>query len=165
MPENEKGSRMREETETSGPVEAPELESTENGDGGSHGPMAAISRAMVKLYKEQFGRGPVKAHSFWCGQDILVCTLEQSLTPAERNLRQMGEHQRLRDTRTYVQYASIREFCEPIELITGRTVRAFVSGIDVVEDVSTETFIFYPRGAEGPSRIRRSPGAGRADVG
>lgn len=43
----------------------------------------------------------------------------------------MDEHQRLRDTRMFFQYATVREFCEPVERITGRTVRAFVSGLDM----------------------------------
>jgi uncharacterized protein YbcI len=118
--------------------------------------LAEVSRAMVKLYKEQFGRGPVKAHSAWAGNDILVCTLEESLTPAEKNLRDMGEHQRLRDVRMFFQYATVRGFCEPVERIFERPVRSFISGIDTEEDVSIETFIFYPRGQEGPSRAEKA---------
>jgi uncharacterized protein YbcI len=81
--------------------------------------------------------------------------LEDTLTPAERNLVELGEHQRLRDTRTFFQYASVREFCEPVERITGRTIRSFQSSIDTeVDGLSIETFIFYPDGKEGPSRTR-----------
>jgi len=42
----------------------------------------------------------------------------------------MGEHQRLRETRMFFQYASVSEFIEPVERITGRRVRAFLSSID-----------------------------------
>jgi uncharacterized protein YbcI len=115
-----------------------------------------ISRTMVGLYKEQFGRGPVKSRSDWAGEDTLICTLEDSLTPAERNMVKMGEHQRLRDVRMFFQYATLRDFIEPVERITGRTVRSFISGIDTHEDVSTELFYFYPRGSEGPSRAEKS---------
>src|SRR3954447_10132076 len=80
-----------------------------------------ISNAMVQLYKGQFGRGPTAARTYWAGPDAVMCVLEDTLTPAERNLIKMGEHQRLRDTRMYFQYATVREFCEPIERITGRT--------------------------------------------
>src|SRR5688572_28602549 len=96
--------------------------------------MSQVSRAMVKLYKEQFGRGPTKVRTSWCGEDTIVCALEDSLTPAEKNMRKMGEHQRLRDMRMFFQYASVREFIEPVEEITGRTVRSFISGIDTEED-------------------------------
>ena len=115
-----------------------------------------ISNAMVALFKAQFGRGPTAARAHWAGPDAVVCFLEDTLTPAERNLVRMGEHQRLRDTRMFFQYASIREFCEPVERITGRTVRSFHSSVDTaVDGLSVETFIFYPEGREGPSRGER----------
>jgi hypothetical protein len=67
----------------------------------------------------------------------------------------MGEHERLRDNRTFLQYATVAEFCTPVERITGRTVRAFISGVDTVEDVSIETFVLHPEGSSAPSRMVR----------
>ena len=122
-------------------------------DEGQVSVLMEISKAMVGLYKEQFGRGPTKARTHWAGPDTLICVLEETLTPAERNLVKMGEHQRLRDTRTFFQYATVREFCEPVEQITGRVVRAFHSSIDTkIDGMAVETFILYPTGQEGPSR-------------
>jgi uncharacterized protein YbcI len=103
-----------------------------------------ISNEMVHLYKEQFGRGPTRARSDWAGYDALLCTLQDSLTPAEQNLVAMGEHQRLRDTRMFFQYASVDKFVEIVERRTGRKVRAFVSGIDTRADVSAELFYLEP---------------------
>jgi uncharacterized protein YbcI len=112
---------------------------------------------MVRLYKEFFGRGPTHTRTDWCGDNILTVTLEGTLTPAERNLVAMGEHQRLRDTRMFFQYATVREFCEPIEQITGRKVRAFISGIDTeVDGLSIEVFVLHPAGYDGPSRIEHA---------
>jgi uncharacterized protein YbcI len=117
-----------------------------------------ISNEMVRLYKEQFGRGPTQARTMWSGDDVITVLLEQTLTPAERNLVRMGEHERLRETRLYFQYATVREFCEPVERITGRKVRAFLSGIDtMVDGLSTELFILHPAGSEEPSRIEIDP--------
>ncbi len=107
--------------------------------------LAQLSNEMVRLYKEQFGRGPTRARSHWAGDDAILCTLEDSMTPAERNLVRMGEHQRLRDTRMFFQYASEKTFREAAERITGREVRAFVSGIDTEQDVSCELFYLAPR--------------------
>ena len=104
-----------------------------------------VSNAMVRLYKEQFGRGPTKARSAFAGPDTLLCTLEETFTPAERNLAAMGEEQRLRDTRIYFQYASETEFRETVEQITGRKVRGFVSGIDVRQDIASELFYLEPQ--------------------
>ncbi len=40
--------------------------------------------------------------------------------------------------------ASERDFVETVKQITGREVRAFVSGIDTKQDVSSEVFYFEP---------------------
>jgi uncharacterized protein YbcI len=105
---------------------------------------AEISREMVRLYKEQFGRGPTKARTEFAGADVLVCTLEDSFTPAERRLAEMGEHQRLRDTRLYFQHATKEEFIQTVERILDRKVRAFNSSIDTHTDVSVEVFHLEP---------------------
>jgi uncharacterized protein YbcI len=107
---------------------------------------------MVRIYKEQFGRGPTKTRTNWAGADTLVVTLEETFTPAERTLRRMGEHQRLRDLRLLFQYAESGAFCEPVERITGRKVRAFISGIDTKADLCTEMFVLHPRGYDGAGR-------------
>ena len=104
----------------------------------------AVSNAMVRLYKEQFGRGPTKARTAFAGPDVLLVTLENSLTPVERTLVAMGEHARLRDTRMFLKYATEHEFRRTIEELTGRHVVAFVSGIDTRRDVSTEVFYLEP---------------------
>jgi uncharacterized protein YbcI len=120
--------------------------------GNEHGTLSAISNEMVRVYKEQFGRGPTKTRTQWAGPDIIVVTLEQTFTPAERKLRSLGEHGRLRDLRMLFQYAEVAMFCDPIERLTGRAVRAFISGIDTETDVASEMFVLHPAGYEGPSR-------------
>jgi uncharacterized protein YbcI len=116
--------------------------------------LADISREMVRLYKEQFGRGPTKARTDWAGPDVLITVLEDTLTPAERNLTRLGEHQRVRDMRTFFQYATVEEFCAPVERLTGRKVRSFLSAIDTqVAGLAMETFVLHPDGYDGPSRI------------
>ena len=117
-----------------------------------HGVLSAISNEMVRIYKDQFGRGPTKTRTQWAGPDTIVVTLEQTFTPAERKLCQLGEHARLRELRMLFQYAEVQAFCDPIERLTGRTVRAFVSGIDTEADLATEMFVLHPPGHEGPSR-------------
>jgi uncharacterized protein YbcI len=123
--------------------------SREETNGGRRGiETSELSNAMVRLYKDLFGRGPTKAHTAYATPDIVVCTLEDSLTAAERKLVAMGEHQALRDTRMLFQHASDDEFVQVVEAITGRVVRAFVSGIDTHHDVSSE--VFYLQAVAGP---------------
>lgn len=114
-----------------------------------HSVLAEISRAMVRLYKEQFGRGPTKARTDYAGEDTLICTLENSLTRAEQKLVELGEDQRLRDIRMFFQHATEPEFREVIENLTGRKVRAFISGTDTGKDVSCEVFYLEPKSANG----------------
>jgi uncharacterized protein YbcI len=115
--------------------------------------LSAISNEMVRLYKEQFGRGPTRARTTWAGDDVLITVLEDTLTPAERTLVRLGEHGRLRETRMFFQYATVREFCEPVERLTGRKVKGFLSGLDSqAEGVALEGFILHPPGYQGPSR-------------
>jgi uncharacterized protein YbcI len=118
-----------------------------------HGILNAISNEMVRIYKDQFGRGPTKTRTQWAGPDIVLVTLEKTFTPAELRLREMGEHGRLRDLRLLFQYAEVSAFCEPIERLTGRKVRSFISGVDTESDLATEMFVLHPEGYVGASRI------------
>jgi uncharacterized protein YbcI len=114
--------------------------------------LSAISNEMVRIYKSQFGRGPTKTRAQWAGPDILVVTLEHTLTPAERKLVTLGENNRVRELRMLFQYAETETFCRPVELLTGRKVRSFVSGFDVEADLALEMFVLHPPGYDGPSR-------------
>lgn len=106
--------------------------------------LTQITRAMVAIYKDQFGRGPRYAHSHYAGADSIVCFLEGSLTPVERTLAEIGENQRLRDLRLLFQYAAEESFRSAVEAITGRRVLSFISGIDTDSDVSSEVFLLEP---------------------
>jgi uncharacterized protein YbcI len=100
-----------------------------------------VSNAMVGLFKEQFGRGPTKVRSDFANEDTLICVLENTFTPAEKNMVKLGEHQRLRDVRHFFQHASEEEFRTTVERIVGRPVRAYTSAIDTSADLCVEVFI------------------------
>jgi uncharacterized protein YbcI len=116
----------------------------ESSPAGERGVLQGISIAMVQIYKELFGRGPTKVRTNFAGPDVVVCTLEHTFTPAERNLKAMGEQQRLRETRLMFQYAEESRFVLTIEQLTGRRVKAFISGIDTNVDVACELFVLHP---------------------
>ena len=103
--------------------------------------LAAISSAMMRVYAEQFGREPARAHSHYVGVDAIACFLRGTLTRAERRLSTLDEHQRLRDMRMLFQYSAEDEFRRAIEDITGRIVISFISGIDTKSDIASEIFI------------------------
>jgi len=116
---------------------------------GTHAPsqgnrLHAVSNAMVRLHKEQLGRGPTNARSYFAGPDTLVCTLEDALLPAERAMVEMGEHHRVRESRMFLQVASQAQFVGAVEAIVCRKVRAFASAIDPGQGVVFEVFSFEP---------------------
>jgi uncharacterized protein YbcI len=106
--------------------------------------LQAVSSAIVKLHKEQFGRGPTNARSYFAGPDTLVCTLEDALLPAERTMVDMGEHPRVRESRMFLQVATQDQFIAAVEELVSRRVRAFASAIDPGAGVVFEIFSFEP---------------------
>jgi uncharacterized protein YbcI len=106
--------------------------------------LAELSNALVGIYKDIFGRGPTKCRTSFAGPNLIVSSLENSLTRPERRMAEAGDHGQLRNLRTYFQYQYEDEFVAAVERITGRTVRGFVSGIDTKKDISTEAFYLEP---------------------
>jgi uncharacterized protein YbcI len=120
-----------------------------------------VSNALVALHKEQFGRGPTRASSNFAGADTLICVLEDALLPAERSLVEMGEQQRVRESRMFLQVATADQFVNAIETLTGRTVRAFASATDPDKGVVMENFVFEPDGrSDGAAGAVRRDGDG-----
>jgi uncharacterized protein YbcI len=117
----------------------------------SAGTLRQISHAMVRIYKEQFGRGPETVWSRYSGPDAITSILEHSLTPVERSMLKAGDEQELRNTRTKLQHATESVFRAEVERITGRRVIGFMSGIDVRNDISCEVFTLEPRECAGAS--------------
>jgi uncharacterized protein YbcI len=116
--------------------------------------LQAVSNAMVRLHKEQLGRGPTNARSYFAGPDTLVCTLEDALLPAERTMVEMGEHQRVRESRMFLQVASQEKFVGAVEELVSRKVRAFASAIDPGPAVVFEIFSFEPDDTHGDGSSR-----------
>src|SRR3954452_23119546 len=108
------------------------------------GALNAVSNAMVALHKEQFGRGPTRARSHFAGPDTLICVLQDALLPAERAMVEMGEAQRVRESRMWFQVATAQRFIDSVEGIVGRTVYSFASASDPERAVVMEIFVFEP---------------------
>lgn len=107
-------------------------------------PMLELANAVVRLYKEAYGRGPTKARALFAGPDTLVLVLEQCLTTAERNLVSMGELGALRETRACLQGSIEAELRAVVEHFLGRRTLAHVSGVDGGHDVAVDVFTLAP---------------------
>jgi uncharacterized protein YbcI len=112
---------------------------------------------MVRLHKEQFGRGPTDSRAHFAGPDTLVCVLQNALLPAEQKMVEMGSQERVRESRIAFQAATHAAFVAAVEQIVSRKVRAFASGVDPDADVVFETFFFEARDSGGDGT---APGAG-----
>jgi uncharacterized protein YbcI len=106
--------------------------------------LTEISNAMVALHKDQFGRGPTRARAHFAGTDILICVLDDVLLPAERALVEMGQQERVRESRLFMQVATRDRFIASLESIVGRKVESFVSASDPDRDVVYEICEFVP---------------------
>ena len=106
--------------------------------------LARLSRAISHVYKVKLGRGPDRVHCHYAGPDAITCFLEGTLTPLERLLSTVEEHDRLRDIRLRVQDVVRPELREVIESITDRVVVSSTSGFNSRADVASETFQLAP---------------------
>jgi len=95
---------------------------------------------MVKLHKEQFGRGPTSAQSNFAGPDALLCVLQDVLLPGELKMVGLGDQNRVRDSRVAFQAATQDEFIAAVEQILYRKVVGFASGVDPDANMVFECF-------------------------
>ncbi|MDX6610561.1 MAG: hypothetical protein QOF85_2486 [Solirubrobacterales bacterium] len=103
--------------------------------------ISQLSREIVQLHARLYGRGPTKARSYM-QNDYAVCILEEIFTTAERTLIGAGASEHVRETRKKFQEAVKDEFVGVVERITGRSVKVFLSQVDVDANLALEFFIF-----------------------
>jgi uncharacterized protein YbcI len=110
------------------------------GQGRNRSSAQAISNAITKLQRENYGRGPDSVRTV-VGHDHIICFLENSFMPVERTLIEAGEIDAVRHTRLAFQRAMESRFVNTIEEISGRKVRAFLSQVSLNPDISVEVFV------------------------
>ena len=101
---------------------------------------ATISKEIVRLQAEYYGKGPTKAKTYIV-EDLVVVVLEESLTRAEKTLVERGEREAIENIRRRFQQQMADKFTSVVEQATGRKVRVFLSETNVDQDVSVETFL------------------------
>jgi uncharacterized protein YbcI len=114
---------------------------------GSGAIVAMVSRQIVGVYAEYYGRGPTKAKTIW-RDDIVVCLLEDVFTRAEQLLVDGGRFDQVRLNRQAFQDQIEPLFREVVEKVTGRRVDACLSQVNV-NGVAAEIFVLgAPRSSE-----------------
>jgi uncharacterized protein YbcI len=122
-----------------------------------HSPTLEIANSIVRLHKQTFGRGPTKANAQFAGTDILIILLADAMTIAERNLLALGEHERLREHRLFLEHALEHEMRSLVERILDRRTIAFIPGLDAHRDIATVTFTLEPNPENPTSNSNADP--------
>jgi len=65
--------------------------------------VVSVSKPMVALHKEQFGRGRRLVRTTFAGPNVISPLLEDALLPAERTTVAMGECLRVEESRLFLQ--------------------------------------------------------------
>ncbi|HEX6460366.1 MAG TPA: DUF2294 domain-containing protein [Thermoleophilaceae bacterium] len=108
---------------------------------------AAISNAMVQLLHDYSGRGPTRARTT-IGDDLVVCVLADTLTKSERKLVDAGEERLVLEQRSALQRLMRDQAISAVEVLSGRTVIAFMSNNHIDPDLAVETFVLVPPAGE-----------------
>ena len=124
---------------------------------GERSPFAAVTRGIVQLHAEYFGKGPTHARTDRIGDDGLVCVLRDTLTSVELTLTARGQGAQVLTLRRAFQDAMTPEFIRVVEDATGRKVLAFLSQAHLEPDIATEIFFLEPRVPLGRDQDPRDP--------
>jgi uncharacterized protein YbcI len=99
-----------------------------------------ISRRLVALHKEFYGKGPTKAKTYYL-DDVVLLVMRGGFSKVEETLLAEGRGDAVIRQRMEFQDAMLPRFTEVIESETGRSVVAFMSGTHQDPDLTSEVFI------------------------
>ena len=102
--------------------------------------LVTLSNRIVAIYKELYGKGPVKVRS-WYLDDIVLCVLRGGLTRSEMTFVEMGRGDRVALQRESFHQATEPLFAQAIEELTGRSVEVTLHSTDEDNDVSSLLFL------------------------
>src|SRR5688572_28714168 len=108
------------------------------------GPIVAdISNEIVRMVRENFGKGPTQAKTIW-HDDVVVTVLRGGFTTQEQTLYRHGKGEVVEDGRRAMQDVFEREMRACVERHTGRRVEAFLSANHHEPDASVEILLLAP---------------------
>lgn len=110
---------------------------------------AAISNAVVHVFRDHLGKGPTRAKTY-LHEDLITCLLRGGYNRQEETLVAAGHSDIVTGARHAVQGVMKADLIAAVERLTGRTVEAFVSGNHVDPELSLETFVLTPRDGGPP---------------
>jgi uncharacterized protein YbcI len=112
-----------------------------------------ISRSLVQLHKEHFGKGPTKARTY-IADDLVVCLLKGGFWKGEQTLRDHGRSDAVVQSREAFQKSLRTLFVATIEGLVERRVVGFLSAVDPDTEMSAEVFVLAPNEPDSRSQSR-----------
>ncbi len=112
--------------------------------------LAAISREMVRLKAQHYGKGAVEAKSY-LNDNFLFVVLKGGITKIEQTLIESGDEGLVRQVRLRFQEQMSDAFTNAVEQLTDRKVVQYQSQIVFNPDYSFEIFLLENLDGEAPS--------------
>lgn len=109
-------------------------------DGANAEEMASVTKELVRLHTEYYGKGPTKARSYVVS-DTVVSILEGGFTTVEATLIAEGKARAVHEVRRSFQAAMEERFRAVVEGATGRRVVAYMSQTHTDPDLAIELFV------------------------
>jgi uncharacterized protein YbcI len=110
--------------------------------------LSAISNSIVRILRERYGRGPMKAKTYALDDIIVVVLRAGGFTAAEQTMIDSGEPERVVEMREDFQRVIAQDYKRTIEQLTDRRVLAFLSNAHVEPEITLEVF-FVDRPLDG----------------
>ena len=105
--------------------------------------LAAISREMVRIKAQHYGKGATEAKSYVCDQ-FLFCVMKDGLTPVERHLLDHDDGDLVRHLRLRFQSNMAETFVGAVERLSGHQILTYQSQILFDPDYVIEMFVLGP---------------------
>jgi len=119
---------------------------------------AAISRAIVRIHAEHYGKGATQAKTY-AFDNLIVTVLRDVFTTVERTLIELERPDTVREVRTTFQTMMGASFVAAVEELTGRRVESFMSQVDPQSGMGVEVFVLEPEADRPQSAPRSLPGS------
>jgi uncharacterized protein YbcI len=137
----------RDGRDLAGPDGHPEVSTMSEKLSGGH-LLSAISNRIVRILRERYGRGPMKAKTYALDDIIVVVLRAGGFTAAEQTMIDSGEPERVVAMREDFQRVMAEDYKNTIEELTDRRVLAFLSNAHVEPELTLEVF-FVDRPLDG----------------
>jgi uncharacterized protein YbcI len=117
---------------------------------------AAISRAIVRIHAEHYGKGATQAKTY-AFENLIVTVLRDVFTTVESTLIGLDRADTVRAVRTTFQTSMSQTFIAAIEELTGSQVESLMSQVDPANGMGVEVFVLVPTPAGRPDDAPAEP--------